>query len=115
MALYTKKKLFKKIQTHWPEVNLQEIIDLLDQYGVESYEKEVTRVQLAILKLCQGDRSQLQTLVKTAKIDYRDVLAWAEYPEELKVGFVELKKMPAEEVKIIRQQDREQYLQWLND
>jgi hypothetical protein len=56
--LYTKKKLIEKIQTYWPEVNRQEIIDLLDQYGVESYEKEVTRVQLAILKLCQGDRSQ---------------------------------------------------------
>ena len=115
MALYTKKKLIEKIQTYWPEDNRQEIIDLLDQYGVESYEKEVTRVQLAILKLCQGDRSQLQTLVKTAKTDYRDILAWAEYPEELKFGFIELKKMPAEEVKKIRQRDREQFLQWLNE
>jgi len=115
MSLYTKKKLFDKIQSYWPEAHCQEIIDLLDQYGVESYEKEQTRVQLAILKLCQGDRSQLQALVKTAKTDYRDVLALAEYPEELKFGFVELKNMPAEKVKRLRQRDREQFLQWLND
>lgn len=90
-------------------------MDFLDQYGLESYEKEQIRVQLAILKLCQSDQSRLPELVKTAKTDYREVLAWAEYPEEIKLGYVKLNELPAEEVKNLRRRDQDQYLKWLKD
>ena len=39
-----------------------------------------SRVQLAILKLAAGDINALQTHLEMAKRDYRDVLAFAEYP-----------------------------------
>ncbi len=48
-----------------------------------------------------------------AKRDYRDVLAYAEYPEQMRIGFVGVRQLPAEEVKALRQRDREQYLGWL--
>jgi hypothetical protein len=42
------------------------------------------RIQLAIIKLCDEGTglSDLAHYVNTAKLDYRDVLAWAEYPNE---------------------------------
>jgi hypothetical protein len=54
----------------------------LDTYGVEAYERERDRVQLAILKLSAGNEDRLRENVASAKGDYRDVLYWAEYPEE---------------------------------
>ena len=58
------------------------MLELLDTYGVESYERERERVQLAILKLSEGNEEKLREFVAVAKRDYRDVLFWAEYPEE---------------------------------
>jgi hypothetical protein len=49
-----------------------------------------------------------------AKRDYRDVLARAEYPNEMQRSMSEMVKMPPEQAKRIRGQDREQYLEWLN-
>lgn len=43
---------------------------------------ERCRVQLAVLVLADGDLTELQRLVKAANEDYRDLLYWAEYPEE---------------------------------
>ena len=57
-------------------------MELLDVYGVEAYEHERERVQLAILKLSEGNEEKLREFVAVAKRDYRDVLFWAENPEE---------------------------------
>ena len=74
---------------------------------------EGARVQLAILKLSEGQRDKLTELVRMAKRDYRDVLAYAEYPEEMKAGFVEMSKLSPQESRAIRERDRKQYLKWL--
>ena len=63
------------------------MLELLDDYGVESYERERERVQLAILKLSEGNEEKLREFVAVAKRDYRDVLFWAEYPEESRFGY----------------------------
>ena len=54
---------------------LEEVLATLDEYGTESYEREVDRVKLAILQLSEGKTEQLQYWVQTAKVDYRDPLA----------------------------------------
>ena len=54
-------------------------------YGVEPYERERERVQVAILKLSAGSEEEVREYVAVAKRDYRDVLFWAEYPEESKL------------------------------
>src|SRR5438270_10698172 len=64
-------------ESDWPRV-----LELLDGYGIESYERERERVQLAILKLSEGNEEKLREFIAVAKRDYRDVLFWAEYPEE---------------------------------
>jgi hypothetical protein len=61
------------------------VLELLDTYGVESYERERARVQVAILKLSAGREEKVREYVDVAKRDYRDVLFWAEYPEESKL------------------------------
>ena len=58
------------------------VLELLDSYGVERYERERERVQVAILKLSAGSEAKVREYVAAARRDYRDVLFWAEYPEE---------------------------------
>ena len=58
------------------------VLELLDLYGVEDHEPERERVQMAILSLSQGNEDKLLHLVEAAKQDYRDVLYWAEYPQQ---------------------------------
>jgi hypothetical protein len=61
------------------------VVTLLEQYGQEDHERAPDRVRLAILKLCGGTMAQLQSLIRAAKDDYRDVLMWAETPEAAKI------------------------------
>lgn len=58
----------------------------LSRYGVESYEREIARVRLAIIKLSKGTLGELLLMTEAAKLDYRDVLMWAEYPEDGEPG-----------------------------
>ncbi len=51
------------------------VLSELDRYGVEPYERERERVQIAVVELSDGDRARLSMYVAMAKVDYRDVLA----------------------------------------
>src|SRR5438094_9887849 len=85
------------VQETFPETSYSRVLELLDTYGVESYERERERVQLAILKLSEGNEEKLREFVAVAKRDYRDVLFWAENPEEARLDTPEkrerIKKM----------------------
>lgn len=113
MARITRSKVLQKVRQYWPDGDPQEIMDLLDRYGMERHEWGRARVQLAILKLSAGKRDRLEELVRMAKVDYRDALAYAEYPEEMRLGFIGMGQLSAEEAKAVRQRDRAQYLEWL--
>jgi len=82
----------------------------LARYGTESYEQETVRVRLAVLKLAGADLQQLHSYVDAAKGDYRDVLAWAEYPAQMESDSWQL---PPNERKLLIDRDREQYENWL--
>jgi hypothetical protein len=62
----------------FPDETPSAITEILAQYGVERHERERERVQLAIVRLSEGDVGQLGYLVRAAKQDYRDVLYWLE-------------------------------------
>jgi hypothetical protein len=66
----------------FPETEVPAVMQILDAYGTKSNEPERDRVQLAILRLSEGQRSKLQHYVKAAKRDYRDVLYWSEKPAQ---------------------------------
>ena len=80
-----KYRVLAAIQKVFPKSSWSRVLELLDTYGVESYERERERVQLAILKLSEGNEEKLREFVAVAKRDYRDVLFWAENPDEAKL------------------------------
>lgn len=79
---HTREEVMDAAQSRFPSQPVATIIEILDLYGVEPHEGERERVQLAILKLCEGDENKLLHFVEVAKQDYRDVLYWAEYPHD---------------------------------
>lgn len=115
MVQISRSKVLEKVIHYWPDQDPQIIMNILDEFGVESYEREGTRVQLAIVKLSEGDIEKLKEKIILAKTDYRDVLAYAEYPEEMKISYKEMRDIPAEKAKAVRERDREQYLKWLGE
>ena len=92
-----------------PEVRA-EAASVLAQYGTQTHEREEIRVRVAALKLSDGSLSRLRELIAHAKRDHRDVLARAEYPEEMRS--LTWRLPPAEQARI-RTADRAQYLAWL--
>jgi hypothetical protein len=81
------------------------IAALLDAYG----DPDAVRVKLAILKLADGDASKARHYVSAATQDYRDVLAWAEYPGSMDKDW----PLPAQTRDSVIAADWEQYEAWL--
>ena len=94
---HSREEVVAVIQKTFPQGAHSRVLELLDSYGVESYERERERVQLAILKLSEGNEEKLREFVAVAKRDYRDVLFWAENPEKARLDAPEkrerIKKM----------------------
>src|SRR5467141_4373978 len=94
---HTRDEVVAVVQKTFPESAHARVLELLDTYGVESYEREQERVQLAILKLSEGNEEKLREFIAVAKRDYRDVLFWADNPEEARLDTPEkrerIKKM----------------------
>ena len=102
------KKVFNNLFGSDPKSD--ELIALVQTY--KGAERE--RIQLAILKLSGGDPSKLRHNLEAAKIDYRDVLAWAEYPEQMETGASAFNSAPAV-IEGIRKRDKDQYQEWLTE
>lgn len=83
---------------------------MLEQYGTAAWENEVARVRVAALKVSGGNLAELERAVAAAKVDFRDVLSWAEYPMEL---VNPTREMPGPDAAAIRTTDRTQYMAWL--
>lgn len=88
---YSRRQVQKAIKQAFPNSDAFQILARLDAYGTEDYERERERVQLAIVALTEGVEDKLDDYIAVAKRDYRDVLFWAEYPEESKVDTPEKK------------------------
>lgn len=71
------------ISQDFPEEQHEIVRDVLDWYGDQDYQRDPIRVRLAALKLADGDLGELKEMINAARVDYRDILSWAEYPNEL--------------------------------
>jgi len=107
--------MIDKIRRIFPRENPADILEILEFYGTDGGEKETERVRLAVLKLCGGDLNELLEMIEAAKEDYRDILAWAESPNQLRTSPAELAALPPEASNEVRESDRRQYLAWLRD
>jgi hypothetical protein len=72
--------------------------------------REGERVAMACLKLAGSDLGKLKDYAEAAAVDYRDVLAWAEYPRQMEIG----PNAPSEEQQRARRADAEEYARWLD-
>jgi len=88
----TRDDVLARVRATFPAEAQARVVTRLDTYGVESYERERERVQLAILALAEGSEEKLADFVAVAKKDYRDVLFWAEYPDEAKLDTPEKRR-----------------------
>ena len=119
MAAVNGDDVARKLASIWPDSAQRERARAeLCRYGTEIHERDVERVRLAILKLCDGQFERLTEMVAAAKQDYRDVLMWAEYPAEGQALWALGPKLSAEQrqrLEELRAQDRAQYRRWLTE
>ncbi len=102
----------RKLADVFPNEGLREAARAqLLRYGREGWHHEPARVRLAILKLGGGDLVAIDRYVESAGVDYRDILAQAEYPAYSKLpAGIDPTSPPAQEA--IRA-DKAQYLEWI--
>lgn len=67
------------VRRDFPEARRAEALAILDDQ--DPRDPLGPRVHLAVLKLAAGDLAKLKEFMDIAQRDFRDVLAWAEYPE----------------------------------
>lgn len=112
-----RKTVKRKIGQSWPD-HVDEVMATLDGIDVHGANAEtLARVQLAVLMLCEGDRNEIAGLVEMASRDYRDALVGAEFPDQLRWGFVTVADLDKDEQRAFRhavRRDRGRYLVWLN-
>lgn len=101
------------VSRDFPADEFSVVMTILREYGTASSHREPNRVQLAALKLSNGNSQKLRACIERAKADYRDVLSPAEYPGFSKVGWSR-PKLPDEEQSRIFESDWRQYDDWLN-
>ena len=75
-------KVKEKVASMYGGEDIDRVLEMLALYGTERYEREPERVQLAILKLADGNLGRLSHMIENAKADFRDVLYWAEYSKK---------------------------------
>jgi hypothetical protein len=71
------------------------------------------RVQLAALKIADGDTDRLDATVEGGWVDYRDLLTAAEYPAYHAVGWPQIDALTAEQRRAVIDADWRQYETWL--
>ncbi len=69
------------------------------------------RIGAAVLKLAKSDLNAIDSLIKKANEDFRDVVSQAEYPRASKYGFDELSE---KELKTDYLNDWTEYVDWKN-
>ncbi|MCK5351268.1 hypothetical protein KAJ77_01745 [bacterium] len=86
------------------------VVEILGQYGSGDFQREGDRVRMAILKLAGRSPEQIRYYTLMACRDYRDVLAGAEYPNQM--GHYPWREKDPERLAQIQAEDKEQYQSW---
>lgn len=101
------------VRRDFPAEQFGAVMSILNEYGTQDRQRGADRVRLAALKLAAGDLEALHRQIDVAKTDYRDVLAYAEYPEYMQKVSPSADLDREEKERIIRS-DWTQYQLWLN-
>jgi hypothetical protein len=99
------------VRRDFPAERVDEVLATLNEFGTKDWHRELDRVRMATLKLAAGNLEDLRGHVAAANMDYRDVLAEAQYPLYTKHWF-HIKELPADEQQRIIDADWKQYQDW---
>lgn len=83
---------------------------MLAELAATPHINEGPRVQVAVIKLSEGSLARLRRYIADARTDYRDVLAWAEYPAEMRTP---VSDVPSDVMARVRSGDRTHYAERL--
>lgn len=108
----TAEDIARVVRRDFPPDQVDAVFAMLAEYGTQPWHREPERVQIAALKLADGDLDKLRNAIDRAKQDYREVLAPAEYPKYTKVGFRAVRLRSQQRQQIYRD-DWQQYERWL--
>ena len=107
-----KTLLERKLEIMFPDdFTRRRVHKILRDYGREAHEREPGRVRLAILKLAGAELRSVEQYTGYAREDYRNILAWAEYPRQAQQWV-----MPDTDAKQeMIEADKAEYEHWLHD
>lgn len=80
--------LRRAVEHYFAPGRRERALALLESYGEQPHERELERVRFDIVALSRGDLAELERSLEHARIDYRDVLRWAEYEQSPVTGDV---------------------------
>jgi hypothetical protein len=93
------------------EQKRNEVKQLLETYGTESFHREKSRVRLGVLYLASRDPGSLESFIELACTDYRDLLCAAEYPYSSRRWG--LQEKDPEKYRKLRAKEEKEYLAWV--
>lgn len=100
------------VRRDFPDDDFDKALAVLSGYETSNQQSEPYRVQLAALKLANGDLGALRYHIISANNDYRDIIAAAEYPVYMLQGS-SITNLTECEKKLIIDSDWRQYKEWL--
>ena len=109
----TETDVIRIVHRDFPTKQFDAVMSILNEYGTEDWQRSVNRVRLAVLKLADGNLQALRREIDVARSDYRDVLAYAEYPGYMQKVPPSARLAEVEKERIILA-DWMQYQSWLN-
>jgi len=101
------------VRRDFPESQVDIVLDMLGEYGSETWHRESSRVKAAILKLANGKLPALRTAMEAAKRDYRDLILAAEFPEYGRRSSSSARTLEGAERDLVIDRDWNQYKAWL--
>lgn len=107
----TRERVIEKVRAQFGPAERDAVLALLDDSGPET----TPRIQMAILKLADGSVDGVRMQAAQARLDWRDVLAGAEYPRQIGIDVSTWETLPRSERERIRDADRDEYLAWLGE
>jgi hypothetical protein len=100
-----------KVDSLFTKDERDDVLQLLDSDLPEGCGLE--RLQLAILKLSDGNLTSLRHYIAIARANYTDVIGPVEYPGALKIGLEQFVRLSNPEQEAITRRDLHRYLRWL--
>jgi hypothetical protein len=97
------------VKRDFPTEEFANAMAILNEYKPR-YNDSPFSVQLAALRLANGDVPRLRSAIESAKSDFRDVILWAVYPSYIKSG----RNLSERQRRRMSESDRQQFQEWLS-